>query len=107
MGNLKLDLSQPEEGPGDTSKFMVKPEEGGKGPPARQLKTVKGKSFTRSFALNMSWFDKGKPRQIYFSEAFRRFNVSLDEVYKSRRKQSQTGRRSAGGTAALLIERTA
>lgn len=43
---LKLNLSQLEECPEDTSKFMAKPEEGGKGAPARQLNTVKGKSFT-------------------------------------------------------------
>lgn len=38
-----LDLFQLEECPEDTSKFMAKPEQGGKGTAARQLKTIKGK----------------------------------------------------------------
>lgn len=83
-GTLQLDLSQLEECPEDTSKFMAKPEQGGKGPAARQLKAVRGKS-TRTFALNMSRFDKKKktkkPHQIYFGEALCWFSVSLPHSF--------------------------
>lgn len=80
---LDLNRSQLEEGPEDTSKFMAKPEEGGKGAPARQLNTVKGKSFTshQDFCPKhvVVWRKKPsqKTHQIYFREALRRFNVSL------------------------------
>lgn len=68
-GTLQLDLSQLEECPEDTSKFMAKPEQGGKGPAARQLKAVRGKS-TRTFALNMSRFDKKNKQKKTSSDLF-------------------------------------
>lgn len=80
-GKLELNLSQLEECPKDTSKFMAKPEEGGKGPPFRQLNTVKGKSFTshQDFCPKHVVV-KNNPRkthQIYFRKALCRFSISL------------------------------